>query len=168
MVVFRIVHILAAVIWVGSLFIVVVYIQPIAETLGPAGSPFMAELRRRRLVDVILVDALVAVAAGAVMYWHDWHTFASFRGWIGTAFGATLTAGALLAISVIFIASLVTRPTIVALGALGRQLAEAGGTPPPELTSRFAALQRRLKAAERASLALVLLAAMAMAMARYL
>ena len=54
----RIVHIVTGVIWVGSLFVVVVFVQPSAATLGPAGAPFMSELRRRRFVDVVFIDAL--------------------------------------------------------------------------------------------------------------
>lgn len=58
-------HIVTGVIWVGSLFVVVVFLQPIVAEIGSAAAPFMAELRRRRLVDVILVDALIAIATGS-------------------------------------------------------------------------------------------------------
>ena len=166
MVLLRIVHIVTGVIWVGSLFVVVVFLQPIAVAIGPAAAPFMAELRRRRLVDVILVDALNTIAAGSFLYWHDWHLLPSFGDWIGSRFGATLTVGALLAISVILIAAVVTRPTIGRLGTLGRQAAEAGGAS-PELTAQIAAAQRRLAVAERTSLTLAVLAVLAMASARY-
>ncbi len=168
MVVFRIVHIVSGVVWVGSLFVVVVYIQPIAAAIGPAGTPFMSELRRRRLVDAILAIAVVTVAGGLFVYWHDWHTYPSFGDWISSTFGATLTVGALLAISVIGIGTLVSRPSIGRLVALGRQVAEAGGPPSPEVSAQIAATQRRLMLAERVSLALTLLAAVAMASARYL
>ena len=52
MVVFRIVHILAGVAWVGSVFLLVVFVQPSAAAIAPASAPFMNELLgRRRLVD---------------------------------------------------------------------------------------------------------------------
>jgi hypothetical protein len=47
----------------------------------------MAELRRRRLVEVILVDALITIAAGSFLYWHDWHLFATFGDWVDSMFG---------------------------------------------------------------------------------
>ena len=78
---------------------VVVFVQPSAATLGPAGVPFMSELRRRRFVDVVFIDALFTVLAGSFLYWHDWHLYPSFGDWIGSSFGASLTVGALLAIS---------------------------------------------------------------------
>jgi hypothetical protein len=167
MVFFRIVHIVTGVIWVGSLFVVVVFLQPIAAAIGPAGAPFMAEIRRRRLVDVVLLDALITVAAGSFLYWRDWHTYPSFGDWIGSRFGLTLTVGALLAVAVVVIAAIVTRPTIGRLGALGRQVAEAGGAPSSEVAARISGLQHRLVVAERVTFALVLLAVVAMASARY-
>jgi len=168
MVLLRIVHIVTGVIWVGSLFVVVVFVQPSAATLGPAGAPFMSELRRRRFVDVVFIDAVFTVVAGSFLYWHDWHTYPSFGDWITSNFGAALTVGALLAISGLGVAASVTRPTIVRLVSLGTQVAGSGETPSPELAARIGALQRRLVVAERASFSLVLLAVVAMASARYL
>jgi len=164
----RIVHIGTGVIWVGSLFVVVVFIQPSAAVLGSAGAPFMSELRRRRFVDVVFIDALFTVLAGAFLYWHDWHVYPSFGDWIGSSFGASLTVGGLLATAGLGVAAAVTRPTIGRLVSLGQQVAESGGPPTPETAARIAALQRRLVIAERVSFSLVMLAVVAMASARYL
>lgn len=168
MVILRVVHIVTGVIWVGSLFVVVVFVQPTAATLGPAGAPFMSELRRRRLVDVVFIDALFTVVAGSLLYWHDWHTYPGFGDWIGSSFGASLTVGALLAMSGLVVAAVLTRPTIGRLVSLGRQAVGADGTPMPEMAAQIGALQRRLVVAERVSFSLVLLAVVAMASARYL
>ena len=168
MVFLRIVHIVTGVIWVGSLFVVVVFLQPSAATLGAAGMPFMSELRRRRFVDVVFIDAVFTVVAGSFLYWQDWHTYSSFGDWIGSSFGVSLTVGALLAISGLVVAATFTRPTIARLVSLGQQVAESGGPPTPETATRIAALQRRLVVAERVSFSLVLLAVVAMASARYI
>jgi hypothetical protein len=108
------------------------------------------------------------VVAGSFLYWHDWHAYPSFGDWIGSTFGASLTVGALLAISGLVVAASLTRPTIGRLVSLGKQVAESGGPPLPETATRIGALQRRLVAAERVSFSLVLLAVVAMASARYL
>jgi len=168
MVFLRIVHIATGVIWVGSLFVVVVFVQPSAAALGAAGAPFMSELRRRRFVDVVFIDAVFTVVAGAFLYWRDWHTYPSFGDWIGSSFGVSLTVGALLAIAGLGVAASLTRPTIRRLVALGNQVAESGGPPPPETAARIGALQHRLVVAERVSFSLVVLAVVAMASARYL
>ena len=154
MVVLRIVHIATGVIWVGSLFVVVVFVQPSAAALGAAGAPFMSELRRRRFVDVVFIDAVFTVVAGAFLYWRDWHTYPSFGDWIDSSFGASLTVGALLAIAGLGVAASLTRPTIRRLVSLGKQVAESGGPPPPETAARIGALQHRLVIAERVSFSL--------------
>ena len=102
------------------------------------------------------------------LYWRDWHLFPSFGDWIGSSFGTWLTVGALLALSGLGVAALVTRPTIVRLVALGKQVAESGGTPSSETAAQIGALQHRLVVAERVSFSLVLLAVVAMASARYI
>jgi len=168
MVLLRIVHIATGVIWVGSLFVVVFFVQPSAATLGPAGAPFLAELRRRRFVDVVFIDAVFTVVAGAILYWHDWHLQRSFSDWIGTHLGAALTVGGLLAISGLAVAGSVTRPTIRRLVSVSRQVAESGAPPTPETGARIGALQRRLVVAERVSFGLVLVAVVAMSSARFL
>ena len=168
MVFLRIVHIATGVTWVGSLFVVVTFVQPSAATLGPAGASFMSEHRRRRFVDVVFIDALFTVAAGLFLDWRDRHQHPSFGDWIGSSFGASLTVGALLAIAGLGVAASVTRPTIGRLVSLGRQVAESGGAPMPEASARIGALQRRLVVAERVSFSLVLLAVVFMASARYI
>ena len=144
LVILRLVHIVTGVIWVGSLFVVVVFVQPSAAALGPAGAPFMSELRRRRFVDVVFIVALFTVLAGSFLYWRDWHAYPSFGDWIDSSFGASLTVGGLLAIAGVGVAAAVTRPTIKRLVALGRQVAESDGPPTPVTAARIGALQHRL------------------------
>ena len=93
--------------------------------------------------------------------------YPSFGDWIGSSFGTALTVGGLLAISGLGVAAGFTRPTIGRLVSLGRQVAESGGTPPPETAARIGALQHRLVVVERVSFSLVVLAVVAMASARY-
>lgn len=72
MVALRLVHITAGVLWVGSVFLFVVYLQPSAVALGPVGAPFMAELLgKRHLVDRIIAIATTAVAVGLLLWWKD-------------------------------------------------------------------------------------------------
>lgn len=169
MVVFRIVHILAGVFWVGSVFLFVVYLQPSAAAVGPAGAPFMGELLgKRRLVDGIIAMALTSVTGGLFLYWHDWHLFGTFNDWIASSFGKTFTVGGLAALSALAIGVFVTRPNVMRFLALGRQVAESGGPPSPEVAAEMGAIQQRLKVFARASLALLVVAVLAMSTARYL
>jgi hypothetical protein len=60
-----------------------------------------------------------------------------------------------------------TRPGVDRLFALGRKAAEGEGPPSPELSQEIAGLQGRLRLLARTSLALLAVAVLAMATARY-
>ena len=168
-VVFRLLHIVAGALWVGSVFLLVMFIQPSAASMGPAGTPFMAELLgHRRLVDRIIGLGVVTVLAGLVLYWRDWHDYASFADWWDTVFGKSLTVGALCAIAALVVGVLVTRPGVQRMLALGRQVAETGAPPTPEMAAELGAIQQRLKVAARISFALLVIAVVLMSTARYL
>jgi hypothetical protein len=138
MLVFRMVHILAGVLWVGSVFLFVIYVQP------------------------------SAAASGLFLYWHDWHLFDNFGDWIGSRFGVALTVGAISALVAFAIGIFVTRPNVMRMLALGRQVAESSGPPSPEVAAEMGGIQGRLKAFARASLGLLVLSVLAMSTARYL
>ena len=168
MIAFRIVHILAGVFWVGSAFLFVVYVQPSAAAIAPAGAPFMGELLgKRRLVDGIITMGAISVAGGLILYWHDWHLYGGFGTWIGSTFGVVLTLGALAAIAALGIGVFVTRPNVSRFLALGRQVAASGGPPSAEVGAEMGVIQARLKSYARASLGLLVLAVLAMSTARY-
>jgi hypothetical protein len=168
MIVFRIIHITAGVAWAGSVFLFVVYVQPSAAAIGPAGAPFIAELLgRRRLVDRLLLFGAVTIAGGAVLYWRAWDAAGSLGDWIGSRFGAVLTVGAVAAIAAFLFGLFGTRPSVQRLLALGRQIAGADGPPAPELGAEVQRLQARLKVLARISLGLIAISVIAMATARY-
>jgi uncharacterized membrane protein len=164
MIVFRIVHVVASIAWGGSVVMLVFFLQPSAAAIGPAAGPFMGELLgKRRLTNAILGMAMVSIIGGLFLYWHDWHLFESFSDWVTSRWGFVLTIGAVAAIAAFLIGLLATKPRMARMMAMSRQAAEAGGPPPPELV----ALQTQLKMLARSSLALIGVAAIAMATARY-
>lgn len=167
-VVFRIVHILSAIAWAGSVFLFVTFVQPSVEAIGPAGAPFVGELLgKRRLVDVVISLGSATVIGGLFLYWHDWHLYGSFGDWIATRFGTTLTVGAVSALAALSTGIFGVRPNVKRALALGRRAAEAGG-PTPEMAAEMGTIQARLKILARMSLGFIALAALAMSTARYL
>jgi hypothetical protein len=165
--VFRVVHIVASIAWAGSVFLFVTVIQPSAAAIAPAGAPFMAELLgRRRLVDRLIGLGSVTVLGGLFLYWHDAQLYGGIAEFAKTTLGTWLTIGALSAIAALAIGVLGTRPRAERFLALGGQVAAAGG-PTPEQAAEMGALQGQLKVLARTSLALIVVAAFAMATARY-
>lgn len=168
-IVFRIIHIMAGIFWGGSVFLFAVFIQPSVAAIAPAGAPFMGELLgKRKFVDRLIGLGVATVTAGLFLYWHDWHEFGSWGTWIGSRFGVTMTIGAVLALTALGTGIFGTRPNVMRLLSLGRQAAEAGGPPPPEMAAEIGRIQNLLKILGRTGFGLIALAALAMSIARYI
>jgi hypothetical protein len=167
MLVFRALHVTSGVMWAGSVFLFFVFIRPSAAAIAPAGAPFMAELLgRRRLTRWLLLFASLTILGGAYLYWKDWDAAGSFGDWIGSSFGLALTVGAVAAIVAFGFGLFGTRPNVNRMLALGRQVAETGGPPSPEVAAEMGAIQRRLTTFGGISLTLIALSVLAMATAR--
>jgi len=92
-VIFRLLHISAGVAWVGSVFFLVVFLQPSAAAIGPAAGPLMGQLLgARKLVDRIIVLGGITVVAGLVMYIKH-AADAGLGTWLGSVYGFVLTIG---------------------------------------------------------------------------
>jgi len=168
MIVFRIIHVLAGVIWVGGVFMVVAYIQPSASKLGPPAGPFVQELlARRRLPTFLVTMGAVTIAAGMFLYWRDWQAVGSLGDWVGTRYGAVLTFGSVFAIGGWLVGLLGVKPTLDRMLPLAAELAAAGAPPPPERLADVQSLQSRARLLSRIVLALLIVAVLSMATARY-
>lgn len=167
MLVFRILHIAAGVAWAGSVFMLVVLVQPSAGAIGPAAGPFMMELLgRRKLVTWLLSLAGTTIVAGGFLYWKHVDEM-GLGDFVSSDFGLALTIGAVAAIAAFLIGFFGTRPAVARLMALAAQAAAAEGPPPPEVAQEIPRVQAQLKTLARAALALIVVAVLAMATARY-
>jgi len=167
-IVLRVLHIMAAIAWGGSVFMTVVFLQPTAQAIGPAAGPFMRELLgARKLIDWVIGLAWITIIAGGLLYWHDWHQFPSLGDFLRTSFGLWLTIGAIAALIAVGIGMLATKPAIQRSLALGGQIAHAGDAPPPDLVQALAATQARSRVLAKWNLTFVVIAAFAMSTARY-
>jgi hypothetical protein len=168
MLVFRLIHIVAAIAWGGSLFLLVLYLQPSAKAIGPAAGPFMRELLgNRKLGLVILQLAGATIVAGGFLYWHDLDERGGLGDFLGSSFGLWLTIGAVAAIAAFLLGLLVTKPTMDRMLAAGARVAQGGDAPPPEAVQELAGLQARARSLAKVNLTLVTIAAVAMSTARY-
>ncbi len=167
-IIFRIIHILAGVAWVGSLFLFVFFIEPSSRAIGPAAAPFMQELvGKRQLVRVILWLGTITIVAGAVLYWSLMIEFGSLSNLLGSARGLSLTIGGTAAIVAFLLGMLGTRPNVARLMAAGQKAAASEGGPAPEVLAEIQTTQRLLRIYARTGLALLTVAVIAMASARY-
>ena len=71
MLIFRILHIGAAVLWVGMVTFFALFLSPTASKLGPAAFPVMKELvEERKVPRIIQAIAGFTVLGGLFLYWH--------------------------------------------------------------------------------------------------
>jgi uncharacterized membrane protein len=168
LIVFRIVHIVAAIAWGGAIFLLVFFLQPAAKAIGPAAGPLMRELLgTRRLVNWILVIAGATIVGGGFLYWHDMDRAGGLGELVGSRFGLGITLGSISALIAFAIGVFATRPTVERVLALGAQIAAAGDAPPPELGQELQRQQARARTLAKANFTFVALAALMMATARY-
>ena len=166
--VFRLIHITAGVWWVGSIYLFVVFIQPSARSIGPAGAPFMTELvGKRKLPTRLLELAGVTIAAGLFFYWIDWHDAASLGDFAKRGFGLGSRWVRSSAITAFLIGLLATRPTASRFMALAGQVAASGGPPSPKVGLQLQQLQAKLTTYAKLNLVFVTIAVICMGTARY-
>jgi uncharacterized membrane protein len=167
MVVLRILHILAGAFWVGSAIVIFLFLQPSARELGPAATPLMMHLaQKKRLPDITLAAAGITILAGLLMYWRV--SSGLDADWIGSAQGISITAGAIAAIAAVSLGASIVRPSMLAVGKIGQEVAASGAPPTPEQAARIQALQARVRGAGSTIVPLLVVAVIGMAAARYL
>jgi uncharacterized membrane protein len=168
MLVFRILHIVGGVLWVGSTFLLAVFIGPTVAEVGPSAGPLMHKLIvERRMTQVITTLAIVTVVAGGFAYWHNVDVYGSFGNFVGSSFGFVLTIGAVLGVTAMFwgitqVGNKIEQMVHYADGAM-----PAEGPPPPEVIAELDRRGARLKTSSIVDLALQLGAVLAMSTARY-
>jgi len=163
----RIVHIVLGVFWVGTIFFVVTFLAPSVQALGPQGAPLMQQLLQRRYFDVLPVVAGLTIVSGLLLYWRD---SAGFTGdWMGTRAGMALGTGGVLAIAGFTIGMFVMRSSTLKVFALAPKAQQLAEGPEREVAMQeIQALRQRAATSARWVAALLALATIAMAVARYL
>ena len=165
--VLRLVHILGGMIWVGSGIFNAFFLLPTLAQAGPATSQVIAGLQRRRLFTVLPIVALLTILSGIRLMQITSAGFspAYFASASGRAYawsGAAAIVGFLVGVAL-------ARPAAVRAASIGATLATT--TDPAARASLPATIERlrqRSAVANSLSVALVVLAAAGMAVARYL
>ena len=127
----------------------------------------MAGLQKRRLFTLLPIVALLTILSGLRLLWIVSVGFSD--AYLSTATGRTFSAGAGAALVAFLLSLLVSRPGFVRIGRLGASLATATDeTTRQRVSGEMQRLSRRVAIANGLVAALLLLAAAAMATARYM
>jgi len=155
----RVIHIMAGVIWAGAAFMLAMIIVPIAARYGAEGFDRWTGVIARKVGPASGIAALVTVLSGVYL-------FASLHPHDHSASGVVLMAGAVAAVLSLATGFFLGRPAGRKLFEL-REQGPKSGAPSPELLQRLAALRNRVVLSSRATAALLGVAVLAMAAFRY-
>lgn len=163
----RVLHVVTGVFWAGSVFFLNTLLGPSIAAAGPEGLKVMGELRKRRYFENMIGAAVVTVLSGFVLVWID---SAGFQpAWFGTHFGMGISTGMLAAILALGFGVFASKPAMDEMFSLGPRMAQAAGEEARAvIATRMAAARGRLVKFGALSMSLLLIAVLAMAIARYL
>lgn len=162
----RLVHIVSGVLWVGMMAFTAFFLTPAIREAGPMGGKVMAGLQRRGMMMIMPLVALATIFSGALLMWRL--SGGSLLGLLQTPVGLTFAAGGAAALVAFGVGMAILRPTNSRVGALMTSASTA--TNEEERMVRGAEIQRLRARAEfvtRVVALLLIVAAGAMAVARY-
>ena len=164
----RLVHIVVAVLWVGAVVFIARFLLPTMKAVGPAAGPIMTHLTQvRKLPAYLMSGAVITVLSGVTLFWYDSVGFSSDQ-WMHSPPGLAFSVGGTIGIIVALIGMVVNAPAARQLGALGAAVRASGGPASAAQEAEMARLQGRLAGSMKVTAILLVIAAVAMAVARYL
>ena len=162
----RLIHILAGIFWVGGALLLAGFLIPTVRATGPEGGRFMQHLMGRRRLPIYMgVTMLLTVLSGFAMYGRV--VAATNGAWASSPPGIAYGLGGLAAVLGAAVGMVLGGASARRMAAIGQRITEAG-RPTPEQQAEMERLQGRMALGSRLTAGLLLLAASAMAVARYL
>lgn len=162
----RIIHVLGAIFWLGSSLFLGAFLMPSLEAIGPAGGAVMAELARRKLLVVMPTVATLTMAAGLVLMWLNGSSLG--EAYYKTHAAKAYSGGALLAILAFITFMSTSHQSIKKALKLGPQIAQAPDPEKPALMAQLNAVRARGAKFGAISGMMLVLAAILMAIGRYI
>lgn len=162
-IILRLLHILAAVIWGGGALIMEFFIGRTIMATGSSGQQFVQHLMNKvKMHRFMTVAAFITVLAGTILYWLDSDGFSS--AWVrsGTGIGFGIGAGFGL---IAFVFGAIFGGSNAKLAEIGAQVQ---GKPTEAQLSQIQALQKRIRTVSPIHTYSMILAMIFMATARYL
>jgi hypothetical protein len=163
--VLRVIHIFSGVAWVGIAFVNIAFLQPTIQATAPESQKVMQYLTgRTRFLATSYTVATLTVLSGLTML----ALLSDLRpDYFKSAYGATLTLGALAGITGWVLVIFVIRRLLGRMQALGKQIQSQGGPPTPEQGAEMAAMSARLSSLGTIGLVLIAIALFGMSVAQY-
>jgi uncharacterized membrane protein len=137
----RVTHILAGVIWVGGAVASVGFVNPTAKTLQQDSAKFMAHFNFVRRFPIWMG---AAGALNVISGWWMYYRLFGDRIVFSNGYSAALTLGGILGLSALGMGLGMMLPMGKKLEALLKEIAAAGGPPSPEQGTQMSVMQEKL------------------------
>lgn len=161
----RVLHIGGGIMWVGSAALYLLFLVPVARSIHPAGQKFLQSLGPK-LGAAMGIIATVTVVSGALLY-ARFMTGGISVIWQSSV-GLTFAIGAIAALGSYILGSTYFGRMQGRIARLGAEMESAQGGPNPTQAQEMSHLQSTLMRAYQFDFALLLIAMLTMAIARYL
>lgn len=162
-IVLRLLHIVAAVVWGGGALIMEFFIGRTILATGESGQKFVQHLMNKiRMHRFMTVAAITTILAGSILYWFDSDGFSS--AWMRSGAGIGFGIGAGFGL-IAFVSGGIFGGSNAKLAEIGAQIQ---GKPTSEQLSQIQTLQKRIKTVSPIHIYSMIIAMIFMATARYL
>ena len=164
--VLRFIHIFSGVLWVGSAFFNVLFVQPSVRGTGAEGqkmNQFM--IQKTRLTSYVYGMATLNILAGLILYFIISGLRLSF---LRSGYGLVLTIGALAGMVSWVVVVFLVRGIFTRMGAIGKMIQAQGGPPTPEQAGEMRALGMRLSSLGNYGLIFMTISVLGMSIASYM
>ena len=163
-IILRLIHIFSGTVWVGAAIFITLFLEPTVRAAGAEGGRFMERLvTQTPLVKYMTAASLLTVLTGITLYGLD-SNFA--LNWVLSQEGLIFTLGSLAGLGAYVTGQFLISPTAARIGALGGEMAMAGGPPSEVQLSEMSSLQGRAMRFGRIELILMVVSVAGMAGAR--
>ena len=163
----RVIHVVIGVCWVGAIVFVAAFLLPALRAAGSAAAPVMAQLTQvQKMPNHLVGMGILTLLSGTALFWNDSAGFN--ESWMQTGPGRTFSVGGTLGVIALLMGLMINVPTSRKLGAMSGAVQKAGGVPTAEQAVEIARLQGRLYTVMRIAAVMLVLAAAAMSVARYI
>jgi uncharacterized membrane protein len=163
--VLRIIHVVGGILWVGAMAFNAFFLGPAMAASGPAAGQIAAQLQRRKMFVFMPVVAILTILAGLRLLMIASSRFGG--NYFGSRSGMTFSAAAAVALIAFIYGMAVTRPAMGRVVALNQQAA-AEPANRERIMAEIQATQQRAARSTTAVAWLLLVAAVGMAIARYM
>jgi hypothetical protein len=165
LIVLRLIHILGAILWLGSGLFTTFFLQPAMMKAGPAAAgPIIANLQQRRMFTILPIVALLTILSGIRLMMI---VSAGSSQWFESPVGRTFSISGALGLVSFLTSILIARPATVRMGKLS-QSPVPDGTSKEARAAEIRLVQKRATWSTQTAVGLLILAAAGMAVARYM